>query len=62
MYEAARLIAKSNRTSFIFGDDVINNSDTENYVNSIINLAKTRGASSGLIAAEAFVLAREISK
>jgi len=31
-------------------------------INSIINLAKTRGASSGLIAAEAFVLAREISK
>tara|TARA_B100000745_G_scaffold297276_1_gene243970 strand:+ start:30 stop:2033 length:2004 start_codon:yes stop_codon:yes gene_type:complete len=48
MYEAARLIAKSNRTSFIFGDDVINNSDTENYVNSIINLAITTDNVSGL--------------
>ena len=48
IYEAARLIAKSNKTSFIFGDDVINNSDTENYVNSIINLAITTDNVSGL--------------
>ena len=48
LYESARLIAKSNKTSFIFGDDVIEDSDTENYVNSIINLAMTTDNVNGL--------------
>ena len=48
LYESARLIAKSNKTSFIFGDDVIEDSDTENYVNSIINLAITTDNVNGL--------------
>ena len=39
LYKAAELISKSKKTSFTFGQDTINDSDTENYIDAIYNLA-----------------------
>ncbi|MBC78058.1 MAG: hypothetical protein CL745_00435 [Chloroflexi bacterium] len=39
LYEAAELISKSNKTSFTFGQDTINDLETNNYIDSIYNLA-----------------------
>lgn len=39
LYEAAELISNSTKTSFTFGQDTVNESETKNYIDSIYNLA-----------------------